>query len=99
LLRRGRTWGTANRRKFIKGVGAGALATGIGANIIVPTAARAARNTLRILQWVHYVPAYDEWFNGTYAKEWGQKNDRGCRALGIARITCPLPVTTAPVDD
>jgi multiple sugar transport system substrate-binding protein len=45
------------------------------ANIIVPTRARAAGKILRILQWVHFVPAYDEWFNGTYIKEWGQKND------------------------
>lgn len=54
---------------------AGALATGIGANIIVPGRTRAANKTLRMLQWVHFVPAYDEWFNGTYVKEWGQKND------------------------
>src|SRR5262245_40228482 len=64
---------STSRRKFIKG--AGALAAGIGANVFVPTSGRAAGNTLRILQWVHFVPAYDEWFNGTYAKEWGQKND------------------------
>ena len=31
--------------------------------------------TLRILQWSHFVPAYDKWFDGTYTKEWGQKND------------------------
>jgi multiple sugar transport system substrate-binding protein len=66
---------SVNRRRFIKGIGTGALATGIGANIIIPGRTRAASNTLRILQWVHFVPAYDEWFNGTYVKEWGQKND------------------------
>jgi multiple sugar transport system substrate-binding protein len=66
---------TASRRKFIKGVGAGALATGIGANIIIPEQARAARKTLKVLQWVHFVPAYDGWFNGQYIKEWGEKND------------------------
>ena len=36
--------------------------------------ARAAK-TLKILQWSHFVPAYDKWFNNTYTKEWGQKND------------------------
>jgi multiple sugar transport system substrate-binding protein len=61
--------------KFIKAVGAGALATGIGANIMIPQRARAAQKTLKILQWVHFVPAYDEWFNGRYVKEWGEKND------------------------
>jgi multiple sugar transport system substrate-binding protein len=65
----------ASRRKFIKGVGAGALANGIGANIIIPRSARAAKRTLKILQWVHFVPAYDEWFNGEYVKEWGERNE------------------------
>jgi multiple sugar transport system substrate-binding protein len=36
--------------------------------------ARAQQKTLKILQWKHFVPSYDEWFNGTYAKEWGEKN-------------------------
>src|SRR5258705_2641346 len=66
---------SASRRKFIKAMGAGALATGVGCNIIIPGRARAAKKTLKILQWVHFVPAYDEWFNRKYVKEWGQKND------------------------
>jgi multiple sugar transport system substrate-binding protein len=64
-----------SRRDFIRATGAGALATGLGANIIVPGRARAARKTLKILQWVHFVPAYDDWFNKKYVKEWGEKND------------------------
>ncbi len=66
---------TVNRREFIKATGAGALATGLGANIIIPGRAHAAKKTLKILQWVHFVPAYDEWFNKKYAVEWGKKND------------------------
>ncbi len=66
---------TAGRRKFIRGMGAAAVATGIGANFVIPERARAAQKTLKILQWVHFVPAYDEWFNGTFVKEWGEKND------------------------
>ena len=66
---------TVSRREFIKATGAGALATGIGANIIIPGRAHAAKKTLKILQWVHFVPPYDEWFNKKYTKEWGQKND------------------------
>lgn len=65
----------ASRRNFIKAVGGSALATGIGANIIVPGRARAARKTLKILQWVHFVPAYDAWFNSERIKDWGEKND------------------------
>jgi multiple sugar transport system substrate-binding protein len=30
---------------------------------------------LRILQWTHFVPPYDEWFDNTYIKQWGEKND------------------------
>ena len=30
---------------------------------------------LKILQWVHFVPAYDQWFDNTWIKQWGQKND------------------------
>jgi multiple sugar transport system substrate-binding protein len=30
---------------------------------------------LKILQWAHFVPAYDTWFDQTYTKQWGQKND------------------------
>ncbi len=64
-----------SRRDLLKGAGAGALATGLGANIIIPSRSHAAKKTLRILNWVHFVPAYDEWFNKKYAVEWGQKND------------------------
>ena len=60
---------TISRRKLIQvaGVSAAALA--------LPKKARAAKKTLRILQWNHFVPGYDKWFNGQYIKEWGEKND------------------------
>jgi multiple sugar transport system substrate-binding protein len=64
-----------SRRDFMKVAGAGTVATGLGANIIVPGRASAAKKTLKIIQWVHFVPAYDEWFNKKYVKEWGEKND------------------------
>ncbi len=64
-----------SRREFIKAAGLGAVAAGFGANIVIPGKARAAKHTLRILQWNHFVPGYDKWFNNTYTKEWGQKND------------------------
>jgi len=55
----------------------GAAATGVAATVgpfVHVRPARAAK-TLRILQWSHFVPAYDKWFNGQYVKEWGAKND------------------------
>jgi multiple sugar transport system substrate-binding protein len=30
---------------------------------------------LKIMQWSHFVPDYDKWLDGTYAKQWGEKND------------------------
>src|SRR5439155_540628 len=30
---------------------------------------------LRIMTWAHFVPDYDKWLDGTYAKQWGEKND------------------------
>src|SRR3990172_5315124 len=50
-----------SRRDFIKAAGAGALAAGLGANIIIPGRSDAQKKTLKILNWVHFVPAYDEW--------------------------------------
>jgi len=36
---------------------------------------RHLKGDLTILQWVHFVPAYDDWFDNTWIKQWGQKND------------------------
>src|SRR3989304_7688932 len=61
-----------SRRDFVK---AGAVGGGVGPAIIIPGRAGAAKKTLKIQQWVHFVPPYDEWFNKKYVKEWGDKND------------------------
>jgi multiple sugar transport system substrate-binding protein len=62
-----------SRREFLKA--AGAVAAGIGANIIIPSRSRAAKKTLKILQWSHFVQGHNRWFNGTYVKEWGRRHD------------------------
>ena len=36
---------------------------------------RELQKTLRIIQWRHFVPAYDTWFDNTYTKLWGRRND------------------------
>src|SRR5918996_5458328 len=64
-----------SRRTFIKTAGSVALAAGVGASIIVPGRASAQQKTLKILQWNHFVPRYDKWFNETYVKDWGERND------------------------
>ena len=60
-----------SRRQFIKAAGAGTIAAGVGPAFIIPGRAQAQQKTLRILQWNHFVPGYDKWFNGSYTKEWG----------------------------
>ncbi|MGH9040002.1 MAG: ABC transporter substrate-binding protein [Acidimicrobiia bacterium] len=34
-----------------------------------------ARETLRIAQWGHFVPAYDTWFDSDFARSWGNDHD------------------------
>src|SRR5213593_4987068 len=62
------------RREFARLTGAGAIATGVGANFLFPARAAAQQKTLKLVQWSHFVPGYDKWFNNTYTKEWGAKN-------------------------
>ncbi len=64
-----------SRRRFIKAATGTALATGLGPAVLIPARARSARKTLKILQWNHFVPGFDRWFNDEYVKAWGEKND------------------------
>src|SRR5205823_13878038 len=66
---------SVNRRRFLKTAATGAATATLGANIVIPGRANAARKKLRILQWVHFVPAYDEWYNKKYGKERRDKDD------------------------
>src|SRR5262245_3940558 len=65
-----------SRRKFLGQAGL-ALAAGGLAPLAVAGREKpgsSAKKTLRILQWSHFVPRYDAWFDGVYTKEWGAKN-------------------------
>lgn len=64
---------TGSRRRFIGSSGALGAAAWLGLPALQP--AHAARKSLKILQWNHFVPAFDEWFNKKFIKEWGEKND------------------------
>src|SRR5215469_11675725 len=65
-----------SRRDFIKIAGAGGIAAGtLGPAFLFPERAAAQQKTLKILQWSHFVPAFDEWFNKKFAVEWGQKHN------------------------
>ena len=62
-------------RRGLLSAGASALTACLAPAIISPGRARAQQKTLKILQFKHFVPSFDEWFNGTFVKAWGEKND------------------------
>jgi multiple sugar transport system substrate-binding protein len=47
------------------------------------------KNTLRIIQWSHFVPAYDTWFDNVYTKKWGQQHDTDVIVDHIALAQLP----------
>ena len=63
------------RRDFLRTSGIVASAAGLAPVVSAPFVADALAQTktLRILQWSHFVPQYDTWFDG-FAKDWGKKN-------------------------
>src|SRR4051812_29426566 len=71
-----------SRRELLKKAGVGAAAAG-AAGATAPFSfagpmkfkGRWLKGDLSIIQWVHFVPAYDEWFDKTWVTQWGQKND------------------------
>jgi multiple sugar transport system substrate-binding protein len=70
------------RREILRRAAAGAVVLvygGFGAKSAVAGApkfrGKELKGTLRILQWSHFVPAYDQWFDNVYTKRWGQAND------------------------
>jgi len=78
-----------SRRDFIKLTSAGAIAAGLGPAFLFPERAAAQQNTLKILQWSHFVPAWDTWFNNSYIKEWGQKHNTVVTVDNINLVDLP----------
>jgi multiple sugar transport system substrate-binding protein len=71
-----------SRRELLRRAGLGTavlLYSGAAAKTSVAGAPKYAkkelRNTLKIIQWRHFVPAYDTWLDSKYIKIWGNKND------------------------
>ena len=80
---------TLNRRKFLATAGAGVA----GSSLLTMLDARQAPaqikgTTLRILQWSHFIPAYDAWYD-KFAKEWGEKNGVKVRVDHIPHLDIP----------
>src|SRR5689334_18070267 len=63
------------RRRFLTETGLALAATSAAPMICAPfvSPALADTKTLTIVQWSHFVPAYDKWFD-KFAKDWGEKN-------------------------
>src|SRR6266851_417739 len=79
---RGKEEPRLDRRELLKKAAVGAAAVGVtGASAPFSFAGplrykgRWLKGDLSIIQWVHFVPAYDDWFDNTWVKEWGQGND------------------------
>src|SRR5207245_6826810 len=69
-----------SRRDFVKLTGSGALALGAGSGpfFLFPQRAAAEQKTLKILQWSHFVPAYDTWFDCSFCKKLEKEINTNC---------------------
>jgi multiple sugar transport system substrate-binding protein len=67
---------SATRRQFLKTTGLTLAAGGAAPILSAPFISRglAADKSLSIVQWAHFVPDYDVWFD-KFAKAWGEKNN------------------------
>ena len=81
---------TTERRRFLKSAVTGA--TGLGVMLAARRAPAQTRGTvLRVLQWSHFVPAYDVWFDKVI-KEWGAKNGVQVRVDRIPHLELPARI-------
>ena len=65
--------GKVTRRKLLKSAATGAAALA-ATGALKSGRVRAQTRTLRILQWSHFVPAFDRWFD-PFARQWGRENN------------------------
>jgi multiple sugar transport system substrate-binding protein len=81
---------SVTRRNFLKDSTFAAGAAGLAPLISAPFVSRALADnkSLSIVQWAHFVPDYDTWFD-KFAKDWGDKNK-------IAVTVDHIPVQNVP---
>lgn len=81
---------SVSRRRFLKSTGLTLAAAGAAPLLSAPFVSRgfAADKSLSIVQWAHFVPEYDIWFD-KFAKDWGEKNK-------VAVTVDHIPVQNVP---
>jgi multiple sugar transport system substrate-binding protein len=74
--------GRYDRRELIRRAGVGAASVGLagsgfGQAFYGPLRfkGRELKGDLTIIQWAHFVPDYDTWFDKTWVPRWGERND------------------------
>jgi multiple sugar transport system substrate-binding protein len=74
--------GRYDRRELLRRAGAGAATVGVAGSGLgkafygpLRYKGRLLKGDLSIIQWAHFVPAYDVWFDKTWIVNWGEKND------------------------
>lgn len=63
---------TISRRRFMRNTAIGAVGLTFGPGLLRSWAQEP--KTLKLLQWSHFVPSYDTWFN-QYCQSWGARNN------------------------
>jgi len=78
------------RRRFLRNAGITLAAAGSAPALTAPfvSKALAADKSLSIVQWAHFVPEYDTWFD-KFAKDWGENNK-------VAVTVDHIPVQNVP---
>ncbi|HEY7034492.1 MAG TPA: extracellular solute-binding protein [Thermomicrobiales bacterium] len=91
-----------NRRSMLKATGGAALGTALSRESLsrIEAAAQASTPTaniagteLKILQWSHFVPSYDEWFDA-FAKAWGEANQVNVTVEHINTADVPAAIAS-----
>src|SRR5437867_100832 len=81
------------RREFLKA----SLAAGVGLAapmiFVRKATAQGGERVLKIVQWKHFVPDYDKWFNDVFVKEFGAAHK--CRVEVDYVATADLPTAIA----